>query len=114
MWKAFSQQTRLGKRHIIYIFAGVVAFFLLVPIFTYIYFANDIKDKQSIVNSNNTGVVLLDKNNKAFYSFNHPKTITYVGITDISPLMPQAVIAVEDKDFYKNPGFSVTGMLRAV
>lgn len=32
---------------------------------------------------------------------------------DITPYMKQATIAIEDKDFYKHAGFSVTGILRA-
>ncbi len=114
MWNVFLQQTGLKQKHIIYVLAAIIAFIVLVPLFTYVYFANDLKDKKSIVNSNNTGVILVDRNNKPFYSFNNPKTITYMQIADISTDAQHAAIASEDKDFYKNPGFSIPGMLRAL
>lgn len=39
---------------------------------------------------------------------------TYVDLKDIPKTLQQATIAIEDKDFYKNEGFSVTGFLRGI
>lgn len=38
---------------------------------------------------------------------------TFVSLDHISPKIQDAVIATEDRTFYKNPGFSVKGMARA-
>jgi penicillin-binding protein 1A len=37
-----------------------------------------------------------------------------VAIDQISPFLKQAVIAAEDKTFYKNPGFDIKGLINAV
>jgi penicillin-binding protein 1C len=38
---------------------------------------------------------------------------TYVPLDEISPLMIAAIVATEDKEFYENPGFSPSAILRA-
>src|SRR6185503_9142316 len=90
-----------------------LALLILIPIITYIYFAGDLKDKNSITNRNKTGLTLMDETGKVFFTFEQPKTVTYVSIADIPESAQQAVISAEDKDFYSNPGFSITGMGRA-
>lgn len=68
--------------------------------------------KNKIINNENTGLVLLDDTGKPFYTFDH-KNISYVSLATIPKTMQQAVIAAEDKNFYSNPGFSISGILRA-
>jgi len=92
---------------------GLLGFLLLVPLFTYIYFARDIKDKESIMNRNNGGVTLVDRNGKEFFSFYQPKQKTYVTLTDIPLFAQKAAISSEDKQFYTHNGFSVSGIARA-
>jgi 1A family penicillin-binding protein len=95
---------------------GLVCFFLillLIPVATYLYFIQDIKDKDSIMNRNNTGLTLLDRNGEKFFTFNQPKEINYVPLSNIPVPLQQAVIATEDKNFYTNPGVSLRGIARA-
>lgn len=66
------------------------------------------------MNRNNTGVTLLDRNGKAFYSFNNAHNDTYVQLKDIAPIAQKAVVSAEDKDFYKHPGFSIIGIGNAI
>lgn len=66
------------------------------------------------MNRNNTGVALLDRNNKPFYTFYQAKTATIVPLNKISDYLEKAVIASEDKDFYTHPGFSIKSMARSL
>jgi 1A family penicillin-binding protein len=86
---------------------------IAIPIITYAYFTNDLGSKDRIMNRNDEGVVLLDRYNKPFYTFYEGKTKTIVPLSSIPKHMQQAVIAIEDKDFYRHPGFSITSIIRA-
>lgn len=111
--KRWNFQKLITKRNL-KIFAGLlIAFFVLFPLFTYVYFARDLTDKQSIMNRNNAGVTLLDDKGEVFFTFYSPKELDPVALGDISENVQNAVIASEDRDFYTNPGFSPRGIARA-
>ncbi|HLL61134.1 MAG TPA: PBP1A family penicillin-binding protein [Candidatus Nitrosocosmicus sp.] len=104
---------KLSLQSVLYLIAGGIMLAVLTTLGTYIYFAQDISSKERILNRNNTGVTLLDDQEEPFFTFNQPKTIKYTPLNEIPEVMQQAVIAAEDKDFYQNPGFSITGIGRA-
>lgn len=101
------------KRFIITVILGFVVFFVLLPFLTYFYFAPKLTSKAAIMNNNDSGVILLDRNNHPFFSFYQAKYKSYVPLSGISPLTQHAVIAVEDRDFYNHPGFSTKSIIRA-
>lgn len=57
---------------------------------------------------------IYDKNGELLYSVYQNQNRTYVELSDIPDHLKQATIAIEDKDFYRNQGFSITGYLRAI
>ncbi|HSX28832.1 MAG TPA: transglycosylase domain-containing protein [Candidatus Saccharimonadales bacterium] len=87
---------------------------VLIALATTIYFAASLGSKERIMNRNNTGVTLLDRNGKPFYEFYNAHSDTYVTLDHIAPIAQQALISSEDKDFYKHGGFSAKGLLGAV
>lgn len=99
------------------IFVGILGFVSIltfVPILTYAYFANSLGSKETVMNRNNTGVILEDRNGRPFYKFYDAKAASqYVPIKDIPKVIQQAVVAAEDKEFYSHPGFSIKGILGA-
>lgn len=101
------------KRQLFYALILLLAFLALVPPATYLYFAKDLKDKQSIMSRNDTGLTLLTRDDEEFFTFYAPKKITYISFTEIPQVMQEATIASEDKDFYEHPGFSMRGIARA-
>ncbi len=101
------------KRKIFYSLCLLIAFLALVPPATYLYFARDLKDKDSVINRGMTGLTLQDRDGKAFYTFYQPKEINYISFSDIPVTAQEALISSEDKNFYTNQGFSITGILRA-
>jgi 1A family penicillin-binding protein len=87
---------------------------LIIPVATYAYFVNDLSSKENLMNSNNRGVTLLDRNGKPFFTFYNAKQTSIVPLSDMPESIQHAVIAVEDKDFYNHPGFSIRGIGRSL
>ncbi|MDB5162470.1 MAG: penicillin-binding protein family, nonfunctional [Candidatus Saccharibacteria bacterium] len=92
----------------------ILAFLIITPLITYIYFANAISDPDRLMNYNNTGVVLLDKNGDDFYSFGTANRGERVPLDQISDFTEKALVSAEDKNFYKHGGFSPVSILGAL
>jgi len=106
---------KLSKPKKVLVIGGpILAFLILTPIFTYVYFASAISDPDRLMNYNNTGVVLLDKNNEAFYSFGTADRGERLGLDKISDFTEKALVSAEDKNFYKHGGFSFISILGAL
>jgi 1A family penicillin-binding protein len=101
------------KKKLLYLLLIVIVILLIIPPATYLYFANDLKSKESIMNRQETGLTLLDRDGQPFYTFDLAKSISYVPISDIPVSTQHALVAAEDRTFYTDPGFSVTGITRA-
>jgi 1A family penicillin-binding protein len=101
------------KKKLIYVGIIVFIILLIIPPATYLYFAKDLKSKESIMNRQETGLTLLDRNGNVIYTYDLAKTISYIPVSDIPLSTQHAVVASEDKNFYTNPGFSITGIARA-
>lgn len=87
---------------------------IVIAVVTYFIYANDIKDPERLMNRNNTGIVITDMNGKPIYSVGRAEHRNVVKLADISPNMKNALIASEDKDFYKHGGFNLFSTLRAL
>lgn len=111
-WKWFKQLS--WPKKILLISAPILLFLVITPIFTYIYFYNDIADQDRLMNRNNTGIVLKDKNDKTFYSVGRAEHRELVPLADIADSTEKALVAAEDKNFYEHGGFSPLGILRAL
>lgn len=101
------------KKKIALIATPILAFLIIVPIATYIYFANDIKDQERLMNRNNTGIVLLDREGESFFSIGKAEERRLVPLSEISDHVEDALIATEDKDFYEHSGFNIFSIARA-
>lgn len=66
------------------------------------------------MNRNNTGIALTDVNGKAFYTIGRAERRELVELPSISQNMKNALIASEDKDFYKHGGFNLLSIFRAL
>lgn len=102
------------RKPILVVFVGILFFIAFIPIVTYFYFANDLRSKASIMNSNDSGVILLDRKDRPFFNFYQAKYKNFVPLSDIPINLQNAVISAEDKEFYKHPGFSITAIGRAL
>lgn len=111
-WNWFKKLSKPKKALVIG--TPILAFLILTPIFTYIYFASVISDPDRLMNYNNTGVVLLDKDGKTFYSFGTADRGERLSLDQISDHAEQALISAEDKNFYEHSGFSLVSILGAL
>lgn len=101
----------IDQKDLIIALTVIISLIVFIPVFTYVAFANDLSTPQTIINSNNTGVLLLDRNGKPFFTFYQAKNIDYIPITEIPKTTQQAVISGEDKQFYVHSGFSPKAIL---
>ncbi len=92
----------------------VLAFMILTPIFTYIYYANAIGDPDRLMNYNNAGVVLMDSEGAPFYSFGTANRGERLPLDQISDHAEKALVSAEDKNFYEHGGFSIISILGAL
>ncbi|AHB42046.1 penicillin-binding protein, 1A family, nonfunctional [Candidatus Saccharibacteria bacterium RAAC3_TM7_1] len=111
-WKWFKKLSRPKKALVIG--APILAFLIITPLVTYISYYNDIGNTERLMNRNNTGIVLEDRNGKAFFSSGRAVHRTLVPLDKISDNLEHALIASEDKDFYRHEGFSVAGIFRSL
>ena len=57
---------------------------------------------------------ILDRNGIVLYDVYQTENMAYINLSEIPKTLKLATIAIEDKDFYKNQGFSILGYLRAI
>lgn len=111
-WQAFRRLPLKNK--ILLISLVVILILFIIAVVTTVIFANTLSSKERIMNRNNTGVTLLDRNGQVFYQFYSARTDTHVPLSEIAPVARQAIISAEDKDFYNHAGFSVQGIANAI
>ncbi len=111
-WKWFAGLSKPKKALVIS--APILAFLIITPILTYLYYYNDIGDQERLLNRNNTGVVLMDKNGKVFFSTDNAQRRDTVPLSKISDDAEHALIASEDKEFYKHSGFNILSIFRTL
>jgi 1A family penicillin-binding protein len=95
--------------------AGIIlaGFLLVTPAVTYAYYAHDISNRDRLMNRNDTGIILKDRNGKVFYEYGTVNANNDVPLAQISDNMQHALIASEDHEFYTHPGFSIRGIAAA-
>ncbi len=103
-----------SRRPLLYGIIGVSAMLVVIPIFTYAYFVRDLSSKENIINKKDAGVVLLDRYDKPFFTLFDARTKNPIAYEDIPEHTVHAFVAIEDKDFFEHPGFSIRGLARAV
>lgn len=62
----------------------------------------------------NQSLEMYDKDGNLFYSSSNDRDGSYVSLNQVSPHFLNAVIAIEDQNFYQHKGFDVIGIARAV
>jgi 1A family penicillin-binding protein len=98
-----------------YLLIGAIASFFLIfiPLLFLIFLQNlpspKILDGAEIAQTTK----IYDRNGKLLYQIYANQNRTIVPLSNIPKNLKDATIAIEDKDFYKNPGFDITAMVRA-
>src|ERR1700722_2266601 len=116
--KNFLRQIRkkfLKKKYILkygIVLLIVLIFFAIVWV---IWISRDLPAPRKLITAdNNSNTRIYDRNGVLLYSFYLNENRTYVPLSQIPKYLQEGTIAIEDKNFYINQGFSTIGMARAV
>jgi len=98
---------------------ALVAFFtVFVGIFLtsilFAWYAKDLPRPDRVVRREGFATKILDRNGKQLWDVYGEQRRLPITLEDVPMALRQAVIAIEDKDFYKHEGFDPKGYLRAV
>lgn len=94
-------------------FFGLVGLIVLM-IFLFIWYGRDLPAPGKLIAAqSNQSSGIYDRNGVLLYSVYQDQNRTYVNLDKIPKYLQQGTVAVEDRNFYTNSGFSITGYLRA-
>ncbi len=91
---------------------GIVACIIAVPVL-FLWFSRDLPEPGRLVASKyKDATKIFDRKGVLLYSVYQDENRTYVKLSDIPKALKEATISIEDRDFYKNQGFSPVAYLR--
>ncbi len=93
----------------------LVVGFLLFLFGAVIFFATQIPNPSDLSNREIAQATkIYDRNGALLYDIYQNQNRTPIKLSDIPDFVKEATISIEDKDFYKHGGFSVTGIARSI
>jgi len=105
------------KKKVFLVGGAIAALLVLSSVGIYFYIYKDLPSASSLRNLNAIpfSTHMYDRNGKLLYEIYRDQNRTPVALKSLKPYIYQAVVAIEDKDFYKHKGVSLTsGILRAL
>jgi penicillin-binding protein 1C len=101
--------SRLAK----FAFFGLIGL-VIIMIGLFIWYGRDLPTPGKLIAAqSNQSSGIYDRNGTLLYSVYQNQNRTYVSLKDIPKNLQHGTISVEDRNFYTNSGFSITGYLRA-
>lgn len=95
-------------------FIGLIGLILLM-IFLFIWYGRELPAPGKLIAAQaNQSSGIYDRNGELLYSVYQDQNRIYVNLKDIPKYLQQGTIAIEDKNFYQNKGFSITGYIRGL
>ncbi|MBU1000672.1 PBP1A family penicillin-binding protein [Patescibacteria group bacterium] len=118
-WKARRENKKLWKfKFLSGLSTGmliIVVGFLILLFGSVIFFATQIPNPSDLSNREIAqSTKIYDRKGQLLYDIYQNQNRTPVKLSEIPDCVKQATIAIEDKDFYKHSGFSITGIVRSV
>ncbi len=96
------------------LFFGFIAC-IIIGVFLFYWYSRDLPQPGKLANAPlGESTKIYDRNGILLYSLYQNQNRTYVKLPQIPLNLQHATIAVEDRNFYQNQGFSLTGYLRAI
>lgn len=97
-----------------FFFGFVVCFiFVLIPVYIYFFLNSLPNPKQLSERAIPQTTKIYDRHGKLLYQIYANENRTLVPLSTLPKDLIDATIAIEDKDFYKNPGFDINAITRA-
>jgi penicillin-binding protein 1C len=101
--------SRLAK----FAFFGLIVL-IIVGICLFIWYGRDLPTPGKLIAAqSNQSSGIYDRNGTLLYSVYQNQNRTYANLNTIPKFLQQGTISVEDRNFYTNSGFSITGYLRS-
>ncbi|HUD09558.1 MAG TPA: transglycosylase domain-containing protein [Patescibacteria group bacterium] len=101
--------SRLAK----YAFFGLIGLIILMFVL-FLWYGRDLPTPGKLIAAQtNQSSGIYDRNGALLYSVYQNQNRLYVNLADIPKYVKEGTISVEDRNFYTNSGFSITGYLRA-
>lgn len=105
--RILSKLTSIG---LVVLIACIVIFIGLV-----VYFATQVPSPDQLENQDlASSTKIYDRNGQLLYNIFHNQNRTPIKLNEIPNSVKQATIAIEDKNFYNEHGFSITGIARSL
>ena len=101
-----SLKTRRGIKRVIF-------FGVLIGVTSYLFWGIPLPTELS-ANNQPVSTKIFDRNGKLIYEIYTDKKRTPITLAEMPTDLKNATIAIEDKNFYTDQGFSITGILRAI
>ncbi|HSD98916.1 MAG TPA: transglycosylase domain-containing protein [Patescibacteria group bacterium] len=119
IWQFFFPSTNGASRIMLYsrlarltLFALIIGIVIFVILF--IWYGRDLPAPGKLINSSLAeSTRIYDRKGVLLYSVYKDQNRAYVSLNDIPKNVQHATIAIEDRNFYTNSGFSVTGYVRS-
>jgi len=97
-----------------FIFGGIFSlFFVFLPLLVLIFLQNLPNPRLLELRDISQTTKIYDRNNTLLYQMYANQNRTLVSLTSIPKDLINSTISIEDKDFYRNPGFDVGAIVRA-
>ncbi len=118
-WRARRERSQLWKfkflshmsTGMLTLVIGGIGFLLLAIIF----FATQVPSPEQLQNREVAEATkIYDRNGELLYDIYQDQNRTPIKLTDVPDYVKKATISIEDKDFYKHGGFSLTGIARSM
>jgi len=98
-------------KYIFFAFLGLI--FLVFILF--IWYGRDLPTPEKLAQLNlSQSTRILDRNGTVLYDIYSNENRTYVPLSKIPKYLQEGTISIEDKNFYTNSGYSITGYIRSV
>lgn len=102
--------SRLAK----YAFFGLIGLIILMAVL-FVWYGRDLPAPGKLVEAQaNESSGIYDRNGELLFSVYQNQNRIYVSLDKIPKYLQQGTIAIEDKNFYENEGFSITGYIRGL
>ncbi len=99
------------SRYALFGFIGLVLFTIVL----FLWYGKDLPQPGKLSDAQlGNSTRIYDRKGKLLYSVFQEENRTYVKLKDIPDHLKEGTISIEDKDFYKNQGFSVWGYVRVL
>lgn len=97
-----------------YAFWGLIGF-VIITVVLFIWYGKDLPTPGKLIASSlSESTRIYDRKGILLYSVYKDQNRVYVQLKDIPKNLQHATIAIEDRNFYQNSGFSIRGYLRAL